>query len=117
MTTVTIVGAGLMGTATAYPLSDNGHEVRLVGTHLDGDIIKSCRDKHYHPRLKRTLPPGVRAYFVEELPEAMEGAEIVLSGVNSLGVHWIGKTIGPHLKPGHLVIAITKGLQAARPAT
>ena len=112
MTTVTIVGAGLMGTATAYPLSDNGHEVRLVGTHLDGDIITSCRDKHYHPRLKRPLPPRVRPYYVEELAEAMDGADIILSGVNSLGVHWIGKTLGPYLKPGHLVIAITKGLEA-----
>lgn len=43
VTTVAIVGAGLMGSATAWPLSDNGHSVRLVGTHLDGEIIASCR--------------------------------------------------------------------------
>jgi glycerol-3-phosphate dehydrogenase (NAD(P)+) len=36
MANVAIVGAGMMGTATAYPLADNGHTVRLVGTHLDG---------------------------------------------------------------------------------
>ena len=39
MATVTIVGAGMMGSATAWPLSDNGHTVRLVGTHLDTAII------------------------------------------------------------------------------
>ena len=112
MATVTIVGAGYMGTAVAYPLADNGHDVRLVGTHLDADIIRSCRDKHYHPKLKRDLPPGVRSYFVEDLAEAMDGAEIIVSGVNSLGVHWIGPAIGPHLRPGQLIIAITKGLEA-----
>ena len=48
--TAAIVGAGVMGTATAWPLSDNGHEIRLVGTHLDHDIIQSCKEKNFHPR-------------------------------------------------------------------
>ena len=111
MSIVTIVGAGLMGTATAYPLSDNGHTVRLVGTHLDCDIIKSCLETGYHPRLKRQLPPNVTPFYVADVAKALEGADIVLSGVNSLGVHWIGKTIGPLLHPGQMVIAITKGLE------
>ena len=70
MANVTIVGAGLMGTATAYPLSDNGHRVYLVGTHLDKEIIQSCKEKHLHPRLKRQLPPGVRSFYLEEMAEA-----------------------------------------------
>ncbi|HSB82734.1 MAG TPA: glycerol-3-phosphate dehydrogenase [Candidatus Methylomirabilis sp.] len=111
MATVTIVGAGLMGTATAYPLAENGHSIRLVGTHLDSEIIQSCKQRHYHPRLKRELPPGVRAYFLEEIAEAFVGTDIVVSGVNSLGIHWIGETIGPLLRPGQMIIAITKGLQ------
>lgn len=109
---ITIVGAGLMGSATAYPLSDNGHHVRLVGTHLDAEIIKSCKENHYHPRLKRKLPPGIQSYFVEELGEALEGAEIIVSGVNSLGAHWIGQALAPHIHAGQTIIAITKGLEA-----
>lgn len=111
MTIVTIVGAGLMGSATAYPLSDNGHTVRLVGTHLDGAIIASCRQQRYHPRLRRVLPAGVQAFYVEELDQALEGAEVIVSGVNSMGVHWIGQTLGPRLRPGQMLIAITKGLE------
>ncbi len=102
-----------MGTATAWPLSDNGHQVRLVGTHLDGDIIKSCKEQRYHPRLKRELPSNVQPFYVEEIAQALDGVEIIVSGVNSLGVHWIGKTIGPYLQPGQLIIAVTKGLEAA----
>jgi hypothetical protein len=40
---------------------------------------------------------------VEEIAEALAGVEIVVRGVNSYGVHWIGKTLGPHLKPGQSV--------------
>jgi glycerol-3-phosphate dehydrogenase (NAD(P)+) len=110
---VAIVGAGFMGTATAWPLADNGHAVRLVGTHLDGDIIESCRERRYHPKLKRELLPTVQPYYVKEIAQALDGVEVIVSGVNSSGVHWIGRTIGPHLKPGQLIIAVTKGLEAA----
>jgi glycerol-3-phosphate dehydrogenase (NAD(P)+) len=101
-----------MGTATAWPLTDNGHTVRLVGTHLDRDIIQSCIERRHHPKLKRRLPDGVQPYFVEDIAQALDGADVIVSGVNSLGVHWIGKTIGPHLRPGQLIIAVTKGLEA-----
>jgi glycerol-3-phosphate dehydrogenase (NAD(P)+) len=111
MVDITIVGAGLMGSATAYPLSDNGHNVRLVGTHLDAEIIKSCKEDHYHPRLQRKLPPGIRSYYVEELGAALAGAEVIVSGVNSLGAHWIGQALAPHIKAGQTIIAITKGLE------
>lgn len=112
MAIVTIVGAGFMGTAVSWPLTDNGHDVRLVGTHLDGWIIDSCKEKRFHPKLKRRIPDGVTPYYIEELPQAIEGADVIVSGVNSNGVHWMGKTIGPHLRPGHMIIAITKGLEA-----
>jgi glycerol-3-phosphate dehydrogenase (NAD(P)+) len=112
MASIAIVGAGMMGTATAYPLADNGHAVRLVGTHLDGEIIQNCRERRYHPRLQRGIPRGVGPYFVEEIAEALDGADIIVSGVNSLGVHWVGRMIGPYLRPGQLIIAVTKGLEA-----
>ena len=112
MANVTIVGAGFMGTATAWPLSDNGHNVRLVGTHLDAEIIQRCQETRVHPRLKRELPRGVRVYSIEEIAEGLRDAEIIVSGVSSPGVCWIGKTLAPYLRPGQMIIAITKGLEA-----
>ena len=112
MANVTIVGAGMMGSAMAWPLSDNGHHVRLVGTHLDTEIIASCLEKRWHPRLRRRLPDQVQPYYVEQLAQALEGVNVIVSGVSSPGVHWIGRTLAPHLKPGMKIIAITKGLEA-----
>lgn len=109
---VAILGAGMMGTATTWPLSDNGHEIRLVGTHLDQHIIQNCKEKNFHPRLNRNLPKNVTPYYLEELETALDGADFILSGVNSMGVHWIGQTLAPYVKTGTKIIAVTKGLEA-----
>jgi glycerol-3-phosphate dehydrogenase (NAD(P)+) len=108
---VAILGAGVMGTATAWPLSDNGHRVNLIGTHLDTVIIQSCKEKHFHPRLQRKLPDHVMPYFIEEIEQGLEGVDFIVSGVNSMGVQWIGQTLAPFAKPGLKIIAVTKGLE------
>jgi glycerol-3-phosphate dehydrogenase (NAD(P)+) len=101
-----------MGSALAVPLADNGHEVRLVGTHLDREIIHSVKASGVHPGLGLELPAGVAAFQLEDAEAAFDGAEIVLSGVNSNGVRWAGEQLARLLRPGQLVIAIAKGLEA-----
>jgi glycerol-3-phosphate dehydrogenase (NAD(P)+) len=112
MTTVSILGSGIMGTALSFPLADNGHEVRLVGTHLDRDIIDSIKKTGVHPGLSRKVPEAVRAYQIEEAREAFTGAEVALSGVNSFGVHWAGQQLASLLQPGMMVLSIAKGMEA-----
>lgn len=113
MATAVIFGAGVMGTATAFPLTDNGHTVRLVGTHLDADIIAQVQDRSFHPTLKRTLPSGVSAFEHTRLEEALHGADFVVSGVNSHGVDWAAERLATALNAPLPIIAITKGLRAA----
>ena len=36
---IVIIGSGMMGSAMAVPVLENGHSVVLVGTPLDKDII------------------------------------------------------------------------------
>ncbi|MGH9243129.1 MAG: NAD(P)H-dependent glycerol-3-phosphate dehydrogenase [Acidimicrobiales bacterium] len=112
MTVVAVLGSGIMGSALAVPLSDNGHEVRLVGTHLDRQIIDTVKASGFHPGLKLELPGSVRAYQLEEAESAFDGAEIIISGVNSFGVRWAGQRLASLLRPGQPVIAIAKGLEA-----
>jgi glycerol-3-phosphate dehydrogenase (NAD(P)+) len=113
MTTIAILGSGVMGSALTVPLADNGHDVRLVGTFLDTEIIDRIRATGVHPGLRRKLPESVRAYQLEEAGTAFDGAEIVLSGVNSFGVRWAGRQLARLLRPGMPVIAIAKGVDAA----
>lgn len=112
MAIITIVGAGVMGSALTFPAADNNNEVRLVGTHLDEAIIDSLKTNHFHPRLRRLLHPSVKAYSHTEIAEALQGADVVGLGVNSQGVHWATEAIGPHLREGQTVIMVTKGMES-----
>ena len=112
VSTIVILGSGVMASALAMPLADNGHEVRLVGTHLDREIIDAIRETGMHPGLGRELPETVRPFQLEELETAFADAEIVLSGVNSFGVRWAGERLAPLLQPDQLVIAIAEGRDA-----
>ena len=56
MAIVTIIGSGMMGSALAFPARENGHEVRLVGTHLDREIIDAYRKTNRHPNSQRISP-------------------------------------------------------------
>ena len=43
MKKIVIIGAGSMGTAFAYPCSDNKCEVNIVGTHLENNLIDELK--------------------------------------------------------------------------
>lgn len=112
MATIAVFGAGVMASALTVPARDNGHEVRLIGTHLDDEIIDSVRSTGVHPNLGVQLDPGVRAYHYAEAAEGLAGADVVMVGVNSFGVDWMGEQLREHLVPGQKVLVVTKGLHA-----
>ena len=111
MAKVVIIGSGLMGTAMAWPLRDNGHEVHLVGSILDDDIIRTCKETRFHTPLRRTLPEGVIPWYFSESETPLEGADIIVSGVSSRGVDWITGVLAERARPGQRIIGITKGLR------
>lgn len=110
MANVVILGAGRMGTAVSVPLTDNGHTVRLVGTHLDGEVIESVRQGRMHPWLNTRVPDGVTPYTHDELAEAIDDVDLVVLGVNSDGIDWAAERLGLVLSIEVPVLAVTKGL-------
>ncbi len=111
MSVFTIVGAGMMGSALSPPLVDRGHEVRLVGTHLDGEIIESLKSNGTHPKLRYALDAGVKPFFLDEIERAMHGAQTIILGVNSKGIHWAAEAIAPFVESDIPIAMITKGLE------
>ena len=110
MKKITIIGAGMMGSALAFPARENGHEVRLVGTHLDREIIDTSKRTQRHPKFDRDFPDGIKYYQIEEVDEAINGSDMIIGGVSSFGVEWFGDTILPRI-PSHIpVLSVTKGL-------
>ena len=110
MKTITIIGAGMMGSALAFPARENQNTVRIVGTHLDRTIIESCRQTNQHPKFTRPFPEGVSFYQIEQLQEAISGADFIICGVSSFGVEWFRDEILPQLNENVPVISVTKGL-------
>ncbi|HYQ18189.1 MAG TPA: hypothetical protein VEQ58_20585, partial [Polyangiaceae bacterium] len=110
MAVIAIVGAGMMGSALSAPFIANGHEVRLVGTPLDREIIAALKAGAPHPKLRATVP-GVSAYFAPELSSALDGADAIALGVSSAGVRWAAEALGAELaRAPRPVLMISKGL-------
>ena len=111
MSVITFVGAGQMASALSFPATENGHEVRLVGTHLDRDIIDSAELTGFHPTLKRQLPKeGIKYYQLEDVELALDGTNAVLCGVSSFGVDWFCEKILPLIPDAVPVLSVTKGM-------
>jgi len=110
MARIAVLGAGMMGSALCVPLVDRGHDVRLIGTHLDADIVTSLRGGRVHPKLRLELPSEVRAMPIAELAEGMRDVDVIALGVSSAGIGWACERIRPHVRAGRPVFMITKGL-------
>ena len=110
MAVITIVGSGMMGSALAFPARENGHEVRLVGTHLDREIIEACIRTGRHPKFDRPFPKGISYFQIEELDSALLGADLVIGGVSSFGVDWFAEHVLPGIPASVPVLSVTKGL-------
>jgi glycerol-3-phosphate dehydrogenase (NAD(P)+) len=110
MSIVTLIGSGQMASALTFPLFENGHEVRLVGSPLDDEIIDRLREDNYHVNLLRTLHNGIHYYKCADVKEALEGADLVVCGVSSFGVDWFADHILPILSEDVPMISVTKGM-------
>jgi glycerol-3-phosphate dehydrogenase (NAD(P)+) len=110
MSIITIIGAGMMGSALAFPARENNNIVRLVGTPLDKEIIDSCLQSNQHPKFDRPFPDGVKFFQIEDLEKALIDANVVIGGVSSFGVEWFGDVVLPVIPENTIVITVTKGL-------
>ena len=110
MKTITIIGAGMMGSALAFPARENGNTVRVVGTHLDREIIDGCKKNNRHLKFTKDFPEGISFYQIEELDNALIGTDFIICGVSSFGVEWFRDEILHRLPENVPVISVTKGL-------
>lgn len=58
MEKIAVLGAGAMGTAVAFHLSNTGHQVNLWGTELDEQIIKTRKQE----KLGINIPESINGF-------------------------------------------------------
>lgn len=109
MARVTIIGAGDMGAALVTPLHHNQHDVVLVGTVRDDDIVRTLQAGGPHPRLGVPVPGAVQVVAAAETPDALSGAEIVVLAVTSNAVRLVMEHLQPILGQPRVIITVAKG--------
>ncbi len=107
---IAIIGSGMMGSALAFPARENGHDVRLVGTPLDRDIITACKQTNRHLKFNRPFSEGVKFFQFEDWKEAIDGVDFIIGGVSSFGVDWFLENVLREISPSIPVLSVTKGL-------
>ncbi len=110
---ISILGAGVMGSAMTLPAAAAGHRVDLVGTHLDEEIVRSVADSGFHPGLKVKLPETVRARPWTEFSETIsDETRLIILGVSSAGVDWAVEQLAHAMQRPLPVLMVTKGMLA-----
>jgi len=112
MKKIIIIGAGAMGSAFAVPCLENKHEVTLVGTHLEDDLIINIKsNNNFHSALNMELPSKLKVEKFEKLSVILEsGVDIIVAGVSSVGIEWFVEQISKYYKKNLPIILLTKGL-------
>lgn len=119
MKNITVIAAGQMASALAFPACLNGHAVRLVGSVIDGEIIEHGKKTHRHKTLlsrtskgieEFTMPDGVRFYDWQELDGLIADTDVFVCGVSSFGLDWFVQSVIPLLPDNIPVLSVTKGL-------
>lgn len=111
MTRAIILGAGVMGTSFGLPLSDRGMEVRLVGTHLDRQLVAGMKQDGVHPRLRAPIGERFSLYDDTEIERAFaEPADLVVVGVSTPGVSYAIEKLSRHMRGKPAIVLLTKGI-------
>jgi glycerol-3-phosphate dehydrogenase (NAD(P)+) len=107
---IAVIGGGAWGTGLAIVLGRKGtHRVRLWV--YEKEVCESVNQRHENELFLRgqPIPKVVRA--TNSLPEALCGAEMVVSVMPSHHVRRVFREMHPHLRPEMLFVSATKGLE------
>lgn len=108
MSRIAIIGSGAWGTALAISLARRKHSVALWShtAEVTETIARHRENRKYLPGY--TVPETVELTW--DFPQALAGAEIVISVMPSAHVHEIYSSMAPHLQESTMLVSATKGI-------
>ena len=101
-----------MGSAFSVPCADNSNEVFLVGSFLEDKVIDEIKNSNnFHPILKSQLPKNIKVLkFSEFEKDIKNNIDLLVVGLSSKGIEWIGNEISKFYKSTIDILLLTKGL-------
>ena len=110
MSQIAVIGAGAWGTALTIALGrKNTHKVRLWA--YEKEVIESVRARHTNDLFLPDAPIPHAVSATNNLGEALEGAEIVLSVMPSHHARRVYTQMKPYLKSQMVFVSATKGIE------
>jgi len=106
---ITILGAGSWGVALAKLLSCNQHEITMWS--IDPEEVAMLTEYCEHKqKLPGVILPGT-VHYTCDINTAMEAPELVVMAVPSPFVRSAAKTASPYVKPGTIMVSVSKGIE------
>lgn len=110
MSKIAVIGAGAWGTALAIALGrKNTHDVRLWA--YEKEVVESVRARHTNDVFLADCPIPNSVSVTNDLGEAIEGAEFVLSVMPSHHARRVYGQMKPYLNSGMIFVSATKGIE------
>lgn len=106
--TVAVFGAGAVGCCVGGLLAHAGHRVTLIGRPALAEAVR--REGLW---LASPLHDGPVPVQVATGPEAAADADLLLLGVKAFDTVAAARALGPHLRPGTLVLSLQNGVDNA----
>jgi glycerol-3-phosphate dehydrogenase (NAD(P)+) len=112
MATVTVFGAGAMGTAIAMHLARGGNETRLWGSEFDAAVLPDLTGQRRHPALPVPLPESLTVLGPDQLHAAADGIDLAVLAANSGGARTLARIVTETKRALPIVVGVAKGLEA-----
>lgn len=107
--TISVLGAGAMGTALALVLDRAGNTVTVCGTDFDTSILEEIERNRIHPVLRQPVPASIELVGPEDWSEPLVEAGIVAIAVTSQGLRATVKAVSGYLSEEAVWAIATKG--------
>lgn len=109
MAKISVIGAGSWGTALAWLLHNNGHEV-TVWSIMEAEVQMLTKEREHKQKL-----PGVALpedmIFTSDLENACMGRDLLVLAVPSPYTRSTAHSMKPFVKEGQLIVNVAKGIE------
>ena len=109
MKKILVIGAGAMGSAFTFPISDNNHKVTLTEPHNKDLQTKLRKNNKFHPALKLKLSKrvSIKKFSLKLLDDKWD---LIVVAVSSVGIEMVGRHL-KNIKRKISILVLTKGLK------
>ena len=111
MAKISVIGSGSWGTAIAWLLCNNGHDLTLW-SYLEEENEMLCESHENKDKLPGVILPEAVKYTTS-LEKAVNGADMLIMAVPSVAVRATSKNLKSFVPDGMIIVDVAKGIEEA----